>query len=124
MPPVYDSVTRSARMQAVVYGIDAQASVGSLEIGTVGMTAVLVAFPLSRPSFFVSGDVMTMAGAPKIVKAIGTGAAGAARIKDGIGNIVVSGLTVGTSGCDINLSKTAIAVHAQVTLSSATITHG
>ena len=52
-----------------------------------------------------------------------TGTAAAAQIKDGGGVVVISGLTVGTTGSDINLDSVSITLGQTVTLSSATITH-
>jgi hypothetical protein len=124
MPTVYASTLKSARMQAVISAIDAQASAGSLEIGTSGMMSVLIAFVLSKPSFTLSGTVITMAGMPKSGTASGTGSAGSAQIKDGAGNIIVSGLTVDLAGADIILNATEITSGDLVALSSATISHG
>ena len=119
----YAAALKSTRMNAVIAAIDAQSLPGSIEIGTAAMAAVLVAITLSKPSFTQAGGVITMAGAPKSGTASGTGTAAAARIKDGSGNIIVFGLTVGVSGSDINLTSTAISSGQTVTLSSATITH-
>jgi len=115
---------KSTRMQAVITAIDTNASPGFIEIGTAGMAAVLATITFSKPSFAESGGVITMQGAPKSATASGTGTAASARIKDGgTTNIVVSGLTVGTSGSDINLNSTAITSGQTVTLNSSTITH-
>ena len=110
-------------MQAVITAIDANAAPGFIEIGTAGMAAVLCSITLSKPSFTETGGVITMAGAPKSGVAGASGTAANARIKDGGGNIIVSGLTVGTSGSDINLNSVSITSGQTITLSSATITH-
>jgi hypothetical protein len=57
------------------------------------------------------------------VTASGTGTAAAARIKTSGGTSNLTGLTVGTSGSDINLDSTSITSGQTVTLSSATIQH-
>ena len=119
----YAAALKDTRMTAVISAIDAQSGNGSLEIGTASMAAVLVTINFQKPSFTESGGVMTMAGAPKSGTATAAGTAVAARIKDGAGNIQVSGLTVGTSGTDIVLNATAISNGQTVTLNSATITH-
>jgi hypothetical protein len=124
LPVTYNSTLKSARMAAVITAIDANASPGTIEIGTAGMAAVLATITLSKPSFTESGGVITMAGAPKSGIAAGTGTAAAARIKEGGGTSVVTGLTVGTSGCDINLNGVSIVSGQTVTLSSGTISHG
>jgi hypothetical protein len=119
----YSATLKSTRMQAVINAIDANASPATLEIGTAGMGSVLVVITLAKPSFTESGGVITMAGVPKSGTASATNTAAAARIKDGGGTIVVQGLTVGTSGSDINLNSTAITNGQTVTLTSGTITH-
>jgi hypothetical protein len=48
----------------------------------------------------------------------------AARLKDGGGNIIISGLTVSTSGADVVLNSTAISTSQNVAISAATIVHG
>jgi hypothetical protein len=110
-------------MNAVVSAIDVNASPATLEIGTTAMGTVLVIITLADPSFTVSGAVATLAGTPKSGTAIATNTAAAARIKDGGGNIIVSGLTVGTSGTDIILSSTSITISQTVTITAGTITH-
>jgi hypothetical protein len=124
LPVTYNSTLKSTRMAAVITAIDANASPGTIEIGTAGMAAVLATITLSKPSFAESGGVITMAGAPKSGIAAGTGTAAAACIKHGGGTSVVTGLTVGTSGCDINLNGVSIVSGQTVTLSSGTISHG
>lgn len=122
----YTAALQTTRMNAVVSAIDVNASPATLEIGTAAMAAVLVIITLADPSFTVSGAVATMAGLPKSGTASGTGTAAAARIKDGGGNIIVSGLTVGTSATDIILNSTSITNGQTVTLTGAppsTITH-
>jgi hypothetical protein len=119
----WNAASKSARMTSGLTQIDANASPAKIEIGTAGMSSVLVTLTLSDPSFTESGGVLTMAGAPKSANATATGTAAAARIRDG-GNVdVVTGLTVGTSATDIVLNSTSITTGQQVSLSSFTITH-
>jgi hypothetical protein len=112
-------------MNAVVSAIDAHASPATLEIGTAGMAATLVTITLGDPSFAVAGTpaVATMQGVPKSGTATGAGTAAAARIKEGGGTAIVTGLTVGTSAADIILNSTTIAIGQTVTISAGTITH-
>jgi len=119
----YAQALKDQRMTDVVNAIDAQSANGFLEIGTAGMAAVLVQISFQKPSFAEANSTITMAGAPKSGVASATGAAANARIKDGSGNVQVSGLTVGTSGSDIILNSTSITSGQTVTLTSATITH-
>jgi len=119
----YVASLKSTRMAAVITAIDANAAPATIEIGTAGMAAVLCIITLADPSFTESGGVITMAGVPKSGVASQSGTAAAARIKDGGGTSIVTGLTVGTSGADINLNSTAISSGQTVTISSGTITH-
>ena len=119
----YSAGLKNTRMQDVINAIDAQAGVGILEIGTAGMAAVLVVINFQKPSFSQASGVITALGAPLSGTATGTGTAASARIKDGAGTAQVTGLTVGTSGSDINLNNTSIAVGQTVTITSASITH-
>jgi hypothetical protein len=120
----YIASLKTTRMVAVINAIDANASPGSIEIGTAGMAAVLCTIPLAKPSFSENGGVITMLGTPVSANGSATDTAAAARIKDGGGNMVVTGLTVGASqGFDIVLTSTAITSGQPVTLNSMTITH-
>jgi|SRR5215831_12864207 len=119
----YANALKDTRMNAVITAIDAQSGSGYIEIGTAGMAATLVTITFAKPSFTEASQAITMAGAPKSGVASGSGTAAAARIKDSAGTIQVSGLTVGTSGSDINLNSTSITSGQTVTLNSAVITH-
>jgi hypothetical protein len=119
----YAASLKSARMQEVIAALDANAAPATLEIGTAAMAAVLVVITLSDPSFTESGGTITMSGVPKNGVASAGGTAAAARLKDGGGTVIISGLTVGTSGSDINLNNTTISSGQTVTISSGTITH-
>jgi hypothetical protein len=123
----WNSTAQTARMGSGLTTIDAHASPATLEIGTAAMAATLVSITLNDPSFVVSGTppncLMTLQGVPKSNTASGTGTAAAARIKEGGGTSVVTGLTVGTSGSDINLNSTSITSGQTVTITAFTITH-
>jgi len=119
----YVASLKTTRMNSVVTAVDANAAPATLEIGTAAMAQVLVVITLGDPSFSVSGDTMTMVGVPKSGTASQTGTAAAARIKDGGGTSIITGLTVGTSGSDINLNSTSITNGQTVTISSGTIQH-
>jgi hypothetical protein len=111
-------------MQAVIGAIDANSlSAGYLEIYTTSYGALLCTITFQKPSFTESSGVISMTGAPKSGNATTNGTAAIARIRDGSANIVVSGLTVGTSSSDIILNSTSILIGQTVSLNSATITH-
>ena len=124
MPVTYNTATRNARLTAVRDQIDAGAGAGVLQIGTTGMATVLAEITLADPCATIASGVLTFSGFPRSdTSANASGTAAAARIRDSNGVDVITGLTVGTSGADINLDTTTIAAGQQVQITSATITH-
>lgn len=127
MTASYDSTTKGARMQKVIDAIDGGPGNGVLVIGSSslsGATGVLAQIPLQKPSFSQSGGVITLLGVPlSDTSADASGTAAKAEFRDSTGAVKVSGLTVGTSGSDINLNSTAISSGQTVTITSGTITH-
>ncbi len=119
----YAAALKDTHMDATLAAFDSNASAATLEICTAAYAAVLVSITLAKPSFTRSSGVLTAAGVPKSGVAGGTGTAAVARIKDGGGGIQATGLTVGTSGSDINLNSTSITTGQTVTITSGTITH-
>lgn len=122
MAVTYTNNAKSARMTATR---DHFAD-GTLEIQSAGGTPLAI-FGLSASGGTVSNDVWTLVFDNSTV----TGEAGAgggtvatqAVLKTSGAAADLTGLTVGTSGSDINLSSTNISQGQNVTLSSATITH-
>jgi hypothetical protein len=107
-----------------------------LEIGTAGMALTLCEIELEKPSFSVSnaagGPPVTTAahlallGVPlsdDVPGASPGGTAAVGRIVDHTGAVIVAGLTVGTSGADINLNSTTLSPGQTVTITQGTITH-
>lgn len=119
MAVTYATAAKTARMTATR---DAVAD-GTLEIGTSAMGSVLATFGLSASAGTVAGTVWTLAFDNLTVTATAAGTVAAAQIKNASGTVLISGLTVGTSGTDIIVNNTTIALSASVTLSSGTITH-
>lgn len=125
MAVTYTTAVKNARLDAVTAQIDAGAGAGKLEIGTTGMGTVLATITLGDPSASAAASgVLTFSGFPRSdTSADATGTAAAARIRDSNNTDIVTGLTVGTSGSDINLDSTSITAGQTVTITSATITH-
>lgn len=125
MAVTYSASLKNTRMTAVLNAIDADAGAGTLEIGTTGFASTLVTFTLTDPAGTVSGDTLTIDCDPDIsVSATNSGVAAEARIKDNSGDIVISGLTVGTSGTDLIISpSTTITSGQTVNLVSLSIQH-
>lgn len=114
-----DSTTKDNVMTAIR---DTVAN-GTLEIGTSGMGAVIATFGLSATGGTISSNVWTLSLDASPVTASSTGTAAAAQIKNSGGTVRVTGLTVGTSGSDINLDSVSITSGQNVDLTSATVTH-
>ena len=134
MTVVYSTTIKNARLQAMALAgsttngssIDNAASFGQLVIGTSalsGATGVLATITLPKPSFSIASAVATLLGVPLSATASATGTAAKAEFRDSTGLVVISGLTVGTSGSDINLNSTSITSGQTVTITSGTITH-
>jgi len=121
---IYQASLRTTRMTAVETDIDSGAGAGTLEVGTAGFASTLVTFTLSDPAGTVSGDVLTGSGMPKSATAAATGAAAEARIKNSTGTVIVSGLTVGTSGTNVIISPSTTITSGQTcNLTALTLTH-
>lgn len=125
MSVIYAAALRTTRMNAVVTAIDAGSGAGKLKIGTTAMGAVLATLTLADPCGTVSGDVLTYDFDPDIsdTSADNTGTAAAAVITDSDDNVIVSGLTVGTSGTNIVLDSVSITAGQTVTITAGTSTH-
>lgn len=125
MAVTYSTACKTARMEAVVAQIDAGAGTSTIEIGTAGMASVLAVFDLPDPCGTVTNGVLTFDMDPDLVDASAnaSGTAAEARIKDGDGTVVISGLTVGTSGADVILDSVSITSGQTVTLTTGSITH-
>ena len=135
MSVVYSSTLKNNRMQLVadlIAGKTASAASGSATAGKLvigdstlsGATGKLVEFTLGTTPGTVTSGVLTVSGTPVTTSASGTGTASKAEFRDNAGNVIVSGLSVGTSAADIIINATAISSGQSVTLSSGTITHG
>lgn len=125
MAVIYAAALRTARMDEVVAAIDAGVGAGKLKIGTASMATVLATLTLADPCGTVSGDVLTFDFDPDIsdTSADDTGTAAEATITDSADNVIVSGLTVSTSGANINLDSVSITAGQTVTITDGTLTH-
>jgi hypothetical protein len=123
MSVTYSTTLKNTRMNDVVSAIDTGGP-GYLEVGDAGMVHVLSTIHFNTVCGTVSSGVLTFSGTPLVdSSAARTGTAAAAEVFSGGNTLVISGLTVGTSGSDINLSSTSIVAGQSVTITSATIQH-
>lgn len=123
MAVTYNNTVKDNRMTQVLNAIDGGAGAGYIEICSAAYAAVLATITLSDPCGSVAAQALTLTMPTSDTNADNTGTAAIARIKDSTGTIVVSGLTVSTSGADINLSSLAITAGDTVTLNYAVIIH-
>jgi hypothetical protein len=123
MAVTYSTAVKTARMNAVIAQIDAGSAAGKLKIRD-SSNNVLVTFTLADPSGTAASGVLTFDFDPDpSATAASAGTADNAVVTDSDDTVVISGLTVGTSGSDINLSSTSITSGQTVTLATGTITH-
>lgn len=121
MAVIYNAAVRTDRMDVVLAAIDADASPGTLNLYSSG-PVLLISFVLDQPAGAVSGDVLTFT-TPIQAIAVATGTPVSATIADGTGTVVVSGLTVGTSGTNIIVSEPTTTIGLGGTFISGTLTH-
>jgi len=124
MAVVYNTTVKNARLTVVKDAIDQGSGPGTIEICSAAYAAVLAVLTCADPCGSVSAGVLTFSAITQDSSADATGTAAIARIKDSTGTVICDGLTVGTSGANINLNTTSIVAGDIVQLTSATITHG
>ena len=118
MGVTYNVAVKTARMTATR---DYFAN-GTLEILTAA-DAVLATFGLEADGGDIAGAVWTLVFDASTVNASAGGTAAKAQVKTAGGSAHLTGLTVGTSGSDVNLISTTIVNGQPVELTSATVTH-
>ena len=123
MAVTYATAVKTARMQATADKIDEGASPGKLKIYTAA-DLLLTTHTLTDPCGSVSGAVLTLDFDPDLSAVAGnSGTAAKATITDSDDEVMVSGLTVGTSAADVILDSVSITAGQTVTLATGTITH-
>jgi hypothetical protein len=135
MSVVYSNTVKDNRLNVVNDAVNSKTyqagtgagSAGSLVIGTSalsGATGVLATITLPNPAFTEASQVLTLAGVPLSAVAGAGGTAAKAEFRNNAGTVIISGLTVGTSGSDINLNSTSVTSGQTVTVTAGTITAG
>ena len=120
----YSITVLTNRLQQVVNAIDAGATNGVLRLLNSGGTT-LSSLSLARPCGVAASGVLTFSGMSLIdPAAVATDSATSARVEDGDGTTIISGLTVGTgSTSDVVMSPTNFITAGQtVAITAATIT--
>lgn len=122
MAVVYNTTLKNTRMTSVVTAIG---SAGKLKIYTAGLALLLSTINLANPAGTVSGGVLSVSGTPLTdASAAASGTAAAAKVQDGAGTDIITGLTVSSTSGDIVLSSTNIVAGQPVTITSGSVTHG
>jgi hypothetical protein len=125
MSVIYAASLKTTRMQAIVTALGAAAK---LVLGTSalsGATGVLATETLPATAGTVSGSVLTFSSTPYSVAAAAAGTLAKAELRTSADAVIISGLTVGTSGADIIVDTTTISSIGQmVNINSGTLTHG
>ena len=118
--PTYAATIKTARMEAT----RDEVAGGTLELRD-DTDAVLVEYDLTASGGTVTGDTWTLAFDETTIAATGAGDADNIVIKDSVGTILISGLSVGVSGSGANaiIDNVSISTGQQVTVTSATIQH-
>jgi hypothetical protein len=119
----YNTTVLTNRLQVVIDDIDDGATNGWLRLLDVGGN-ILSSFQLSRPMGVAASGVLTFLGLSLIdPAAAASGTAARARVEDGDGNTIISGLTVGIgSAYDIAMSPTNVITAGQtVAITAASI---
>ena len=128
MAVTYNDAVKNARLDVVLAAIDAGSGAGDLQIATSSgfgnATDILVTFDFDDPAGTVGTDTLTFSNLPVSALADFTGTANLARIRDSDANVIIDGLTVGTSSTDVVLNTTSIESGQLVRIDSGTITHG
>jgi len=135
MSVVYAVAAKNNRLQVIadliasktVAAATGTASAGSLVVGTSalsGATGVLATIALPATPATITSGVFTLAGTPLTATASGTGTAALAEFRNNAGTVIVSGLTVGTSGTDLILGTVSVTSGQTVQVTSGAITHG
>lgn len=120
----YATTLKNTRLTSVVTAIDTGGA-GYLEFGDGGFAHVLSTIHFNTVCGIVAAGILTFSGTPLVdASAARSGTAALAEVFSGGNTLIISGLTVGTSASDINLSSTSIVAGQSVTLTSATIQHG
>lgn len=124
MAVTYPNAVKIARMNAITTAAGATAV---LEIGTASMASVLATINLGNPiaGAATGAGVLTLSGFPRSdTSADATGTAAAARIRTATGGTdIITGLSVGLSGSDVNLDSLSITAGQTVTINSCAFTH-
>jgi len=120
MALTYTNTVGNARLDAVRTALNTGGG-GKLVIMTSALVT-LVTINLEAVIGAAAGKVLTLISTAKNANAVAAGLAGSAKLTDNAGTTVCDGMTVATSGADVNLNDLNITNGALVTINSGTLT--
>lgn len=120
MPVVYSALAKNARFSSVLTLIDANGAPGLRLLNATNQTIAVVT--LANPAATINSGVMTFVTPVSCPLVQAGGVITSGDIEDGVGNVVISGLTVGNSTAfDITMSNTTVSSGQVITLTFAQI---
>jgi hypothetical protein len=123
MGVIYAAAVRTDRMEVALDAINAGSGAGKLKMYTAG-DVLLSTHTLADPAGSVSGDILTFDFDPDIsTTGVADGTPTKATVTDSDDNVIISGLTVGTTGTNVVLDAATITTGQTVTITAGTITH-
>jgi hypothetical protein len=118
----YSLNLKNDRMACILTRLDAQVGSAQLVIFTAAYATILATIILPKPSFTLSGGVLTLNGAPLSAVCALSGTAALAQFQDSNATWWVQGLTVGTSAADIILNSVSLVAGQVATCTGAALT--
>lgn len=117
-----DTAARNAAADGVVDLIDGGDAAGRIEIYNTASATLLATLAFTDPAFAAATAGVAVAAAITDGTCVASGTAVLASIFPSTGNVIISGLTVGTSGSDLNFSNVTWATADVVGISTMTVT--
>ncbi len=119
MSVIYSPTLRTVRMQAVLNAI----SGGIVRIGTEDMAIILANIPLVVPAGILEGDTIILTAPQSDNSAPNEGVAVEAQILNNVGEVEVSGLSVGVDSGNVIIDDEVILVGQIVTMYTGLLKH-
>lgn len=113
---------RNNACSALVKGIDVDGAAGSIKIYNTASATLLATLAFNAVAFGTAAAGVAVAAAITDGTCVASGTAALASIFPGTAAAIITGLTVGTSGADINFSNVSFATADVVGISTFTVT--
>lgn len=113
----YDTTARNAALNAIAALLNG----GTLRIGTTGMASTLATLNLSATAFGSASNGSVTANSITSTTISSSGTAAAAGLYNSSGTAIISGITVGTSGQQLNFNSLDFVAGGNISVSSLTL---